>query len=71
MNDLSGSSFFPTETGRIDNAERRSPRARASQDILRNSRAQKFFSTANATNLTDKSHGTHIIAYLTSIRGLT
>ncbi|GFW46662.1 hypothetical protein TNCV_1937311 [Trichonephila clavipes] len=35
MNDLSGSSFFPTETGRVDNTELRSPRARASQRITK------------------------------------
>ncbi|GFW05343.1 hypothetical protein TNCV_3358621 [Trichonephila clavipes] len=31
MNDLSGSSFCPTETNRVDNVELRSLRARASQ----------------------------------------
>ncbi|GFW53377.1 hypothetical protein TNCV_3927561 [Trichonephila clavipes] len=31
MNDLSGSSFFPTETGRIDSVERVSLRAGAPQ----------------------------------------
>ncbi|GFW91147.1 transposable element Tc1 transposase [Trichonephila clavipes] len=31
MNDLSGSSFFPTETGRVDNVELMSLRAGASQ----------------------------------------
>ncbi|GFV34250.1 hypothetical protein TNCV_991711 [Trichonephila clavipes] len=34
MNELSDPSFFPTETGRVDNVERESPRAGAS-DVLR------------------------------------
>ncbi|GFW24213.1 hypothetical protein TNCV_1847721 [Trichonephila clavipes] len=35
MNDLSGSSFFPTETGRVDNVELRSLRMGASQVFMR------------------------------------
>ncbi|GFU88592.1 hypothetical protein TNCV_4442691 [Trichonephila clavipes] len=33
MNDLSGSSIFPTETGLVDSVERESPRAGTSQAI--------------------------------------